>query len=47
LKEEFKKLYEINRKYLKEEEYFPLAEGVGMISIQDYMAPNYGIFPKY
>jgi hypothetical protein len=45
LKKEFKKLYEINRKYLKEEEYFPMAEGVGMVSIQDYMEPNYGIFP--
>jgi chaperonin GroES len=45
LKKEFKKLYEINRKYLKEEEYFPLADSVGMVSIQDYMQPNYGIFP--
>lgn len=45
LKKEFNKLYNINKKYLKEEEYFPLAAGLGMISIEDYLQPNYAIFP--
>jgi chaperonin GroES len=45
LKREFQKLYEINRCYLNDEESFPLAEGVGMVTIQDYEQPEYGIFP--
>ena len=45
LKEEFEKLYELNKKYLDEEETFPLAMGSGMITIADYKAPNYGIYP--
>ncbi len=45
LKEEFEKLYELNKKYLDEEETFPLAMDSGMITIADYKAPNYGIYP--
>jgi len=45
LKKEFGKLYNINRKYLADEECFPLASGLGMIRQEDYMAPNYGIYP--
>lgn len=45
LKKEFEKLYDLNKKYLKEEETFPIAEQMMMITIQDYQSPNYGIFP--
>lgn len=45
LKKEFGKLYDINKKYLADEEYFPLASGLGMIRREDYMMPNYGIYP--
>lgn len=45
LKKEFGKLYNINKKYLADEEYFPLASGMGMIRREDYMMPNYGIYP--
>jgi chaperonin GroES len=45
LKKEFQKLYELNRCYLNDEESFPIAEGMGMVTIQDYISPEYGIFP--
>jgi chaperonin GroES len=45
LKKEFKKLYDINKKYLKDLEQFPMAEGIGMITLKDYEEPNYGVFP--
>ena len=45
LRREFNKLYQINRKYLNEEETFPMAEKSGIIRRQDYEAPDYAIFP--
>ena len=45
LKKEFQKLYELNRCYLNDEESFPMAEGAGMVTIQDYAKPEFGIFP--
>lgn len=45
LKREFEKLYKINSKYLENEEQFPMAQGMGMVTIQDYKMPNYGIYP--
>lgn len=45
LKKEFTKLYKINKKYMAEEETFPLAVGTGMVTLQDYQAPNFGIYP--
>jgi len=45
LQKEFLKLYDINKKYLQQEEKFPLAIGSGMIKFDDYQLPNYGIFP--
>lgn len=45
LQKEFIKLYNINKKYMQNEEQFPLAIGSGMVSIDDYKLPNYGIFP--
>ena len=45
LQKEFMKLYEINKKYMQNEEQFPLAIGSGIIKLDDYKLPNYGIFP--
>lgn len=45
LQEEFEKLYGLNKKYLKEEETFPLAEETGIITRKDYELPGYGVFP--
>ena len=45
LKSEFKKLYDLNREYLDDEIAFPMGEQLGMIKREDYMLPNYGVFP--
>lgn len=45
LQHEFEKLYDINSKYLQEQETFPMAMRQGMVTIEDYKAPDYGIYP--
>ena len=44
-KKEFNKLYEINKKYLDVEQTYIFAQQVGMITLEDYQAEEYGIFP--
>lgn len=45
LKREFEKQYEINKKYLDKQEQFPMAQSMGVVYVQDYLLPNYGIYP--
>ncbi len=46
LKREFTKQYEINKKYLDKQEQFPMAQSMGIVYAQDYLLPNYGIYPS-
>jgi chaperonin GroES len=45
LKSEYQKLYNINKKYLEAEESFYYAKKLGVVSLEDYQQPNYGVFP--
>jgi len=45
LKKEFEKLFNINKKYLAEEESFKLGSMEGMIRPEDYKENTYGIYP--
>jgi chaperonin GroES len=45
LKKEFQKLYDLNRKYLKDEEGFLFAQQFNQVTIQDYESEDYGIYP--
>lgn len=44
-KKEFQKLYLINKKYLDTYETFAYTTASGMVSLADYQAPEYGVFP--
>jgi chaperonin GroES len=44
-KKEFQKLYLINKKYLDTYETYAYTTASGMVSLADYQAPEYGVFP--
>lgn len=43
--QEFEKLYQLNRKYLSDSQYYKNSVGTGMINPTDYEVDDFGIFP--